>query len=263
LKFIASPTKKAEKEYANVVNDENVEYHWQVVERILFIYSKLNPGVKYVQGMNEIIGPIYYVLASDNDDEWARYAEADAYYCFQLLMSEIKDNFIKTLDNSYCGIESLMSQFHERLQICDEALYKHITDLAIKPQFYAFRWLSLLLSQEFPLPDVITIWDSLFSATNRFNLLCNICLAMLEKERDELLSADFSTCLRLLQNYREIDVGQLISFAHELEDGLYARCSSSSIDNRNSKNQVEKVFSAQKSKLIASLSNFIKTFSKK
>lgn len=41
------------------------EAHWEVVERILFLYAKLNPGINYVQGMNEIIGPIYYVMASD------------------------------------------------------------------------------------------------------------------------------------------------------------------------------------------------------
>ena len=56
----------------------------KVVERMLFLYAKLNPGQGYVQvtslkdsfvfvslrhcvqqGMNEIIGPIYYVMASD------------------------------------------------------------------------------------------------------------------------------------------------------------------------------------------------------
>lgn len=54
--------------------------------------------------MNEIIGPIYFVFASDPDKEWAEYAEADTFYCFQNLMSDIKDNFIRTLDNSNCGI---------------------------------------------------------------------------------------------------------------------------------------------------------------
>lgn len=57
--------------------------------------------------MNEIIGPIYFVFASDPDKEWAEYAEADTFYCFQNLMSEIKDNFIRTLDNSNCGIGKL------------------------------------------------------------------------------------------------------------------------------------------------------------
>ena len=46
------------------------EAHWEIVQRILFLYAKLNPGQSYVQGMNEIIGPIYYVFASDPNNEW-------------------------------------------------------------------------------------------------------------------------------------------------------------------------------------------------
>lgn len=46
------------------------EAHWEVVERILFIYAKLNPGIAYVQGMNEIVGPIYYTFATDPNAEW-------------------------------------------------------------------------------------------------------------------------------------------------------------------------------------------------
>lgn len=46
------------------------EAHWEVVERILFIYAKLNPGIAYVQGMNEIVGPIYYTFATDPNDDW-------------------------------------------------------------------------------------------------------------------------------------------------------------------------------------------------
>lgn len=45
--------------------EEGSEAHWEVVQRILFLYAKLNPGLGYVQGMNEIIGPIYFVMASD------------------------------------------------------------------------------------------------------------------------------------------------------------------------------------------------------
>lgn len=46
------------------------EAHWEVVERILFIYAKLNPGIAYVQGMNEIVGPIYYTFVTDPNTEW-------------------------------------------------------------------------------------------------------------------------------------------------------------------------------------------------
>lgn len=46
------------------------EAHWEVVERILFVFSKLNSGQSYVQGMNEIIGPIYYTFATDPNLDW-------------------------------------------------------------------------------------------------------------------------------------------------------------------------------------------------
>ena len=53
--------KKASENYAPLAKGQ--EAHWEVVQRILFLYAKLNPGQSYVQGMNEIIGPIYYVFA--------------------------------------------------------------------------------------------------------------------------------------------------------------------------------------------------------
>lgn len=42
-----------------------------------------------------------------------------------------------------------------------------------------YRWLTLLLSQEFSLPDVERIWDSLFADPQRFTFLIYICCAMI------------------------------------------------------------------------------------
>lgn len=33
--------------------------------RALFIFAKLNPGLTYVQGMNELYAPLYYLCAHD------------------------------------------------------------------------------------------------------------------------------------------------------------------------------------------------------
>lgn len=49
--------------------EEHSQQHWEVIERILFVYSKLNPAVGYVQGMNEMLCPIYFVLAHDGDED--------------------------------------------------------------------------------------------------------------------------------------------------------------------------------------------------
>ncbi|TSY69820.1 TBC1 domain family member 13 [Bagarius yarrelli] len=167
------------------------EAHWEVVERILFIYAKLNPGIAYVQGMNEIVGPIYYTFATDPNTPWKEHAEADTFFCFTNLMSENRDNFIKSLDDSQCGITYKMESVFSMLKEKDLELYRKL--------YFTFRWLTLLLSQEFLLPDVIRIWDSLFSDQDRFHFLILVCCAMLTLIRDQLLAGDFTTNMRLLQ----------------------------------------------------------------
>lgn len=40
----------------------------EALKRILFIFSKLNPGTRDVQGMNEALAPLYYVFKTDVDE---------------------------------------------------------------------------------------------------------------------------------------------------------------------------------------------------
>lgn len=216
---VSSPLKttpNALSEYEVLPN--GCEAHWEVVERILFIYAKLNPGIAYVQGMNEIVGPLYYTFATDPNSEWKEHAEADTFFCFTNLMAEIRDNFIKSLDDSQCGITYKMEKVYSTLKEKDVELYLKLQEQNIKPQFFAFRWLTLLLSQEFLLPDVIRIWDSLFADDKRFDFLLLVCCAMLTLIRDQLLEGDFTLNMRLLQDYPISDVHLILKKAKELQD---------------------------------------------
>ena len=47
FQFTLPEKKKCMEDYAPL--DEGREAHWEVVERILFLYAKLNPGQSYVQ----------------------------------------------------------------------------------------------------------------------------------------------------------------------------------------------------------------------
>ncbi|KAL4609567.1 TBC1 domain family member 13-like [Arapaima gigas] len=196
------------------------EAHWEVVERILFVYAKLNSGIAYVQGMNEIVGPIYYTFATDPYSQWKEHAEADTFFCFTNLMSENMDNFIKTLDESPCGITTRMESVYSALKEKDMELYLKLQEQNIQPQYFTFRWLTLLLSQEFLLPDVIRIWDTLFSHQDRFDFLILVCCAMLILIRNKLLEGDFTANMRLLQDYPISDVHAILRRAKELQDGV-------------------------------------------
>lgn len=61
----------------------------------------------------------------------------------------------------------------------------------VDPQFFAFRWITLLLTQEFPFPDAVRIWDTLLSDQGgRGDCLLRVCLAMLINIRDKLLEGE-------------------------------------------------------------------------
>ncbi|XP_036148660.1 TBC1 domain family member 13 isoform X6 [Monomorium pharaonis] len=211
---IAVSVRKASEDYAPL--DEGGEAHWEVLERILFLYAKLNPGQGYVQGMNEIVGPIYHAFACDPDPTWRKHAEADTFFCFTNLMAEIRDFFIKTLDEAEFGINSMMSKLTNQVRANDPDVWLRLHQQELCPQYYSFRWLTLLLSQEFPLPDVMRIWDSLFADENRFSFLIHICCAMILLVRDQLLAGDFATNVKLLQNFPSMDIQIVLSKAAAL-----------------------------------------------
>jgi len=193
------------------------EAHWEVVERILFLYAKLNPGQGYVQGMNEIVGPIYYVFATDTSrDGWREHAEADCFFCFTNLMSDIRDFFIKSLDDSQSGINGIMTRLMNKVGRLDPEVKRVLDAQDIRPQYFSFRWLSLMLSQEFPLPEVLRIWDSLLADVSRSHFLIDVCAAMILLVRDQILTNEFPDNMKLLQNYPTMDVHIILSKAVSL-----------------------------------------------
>ena len=195
--------------------------HHRALSRILFIYAKLNPGIAYVQGMNEVLGPIYYLFASDSANPGdMEHAEADAFFCFTSLMSEIMNNFCKSLDGSEMGIKANMLKLNRLLRRYDPELWQNMEDKGLDPHFYTFRWITLLLSQEFELPDVIRLWDSLFADASRFDFLLKVCCAMIISIRLQILTGDFASNLKTLQAYPSCDIIALIRTAQQLDDRL-------------------------------------------
>ncbi|KAL3620008.1 hypothetical protein CASFOL_034920 [Castilleja foliolosa] len=136
----------------------------EALKNILIVYAKLNPGIRYVQGMNEILAPLFYIFKNDPIEENAASAEADTFFCFVELLSGFRDNFVQQLDNSVVGIRATITRLSMLLKEHDEELWRHLEmTTKVNPQFYAFRWITLLLTQEFNFADSLIIWDTLLS----------------------------------------------------------------------------------------------------
>ncbi|XP_065916477.1 TBC1 domain family member 13-like [Dysidea avara] len=204
----------------HVVLKEGQEAHWEVVERILFIHTKVHKGLGYIQGMNEICGPLYYVFASQPDKQSQEFAEADTFFCFSHIMVEIGDKFNKALDSSPTGYKSALNTMMMLLKRKDAVLYENLVSKDVDPQFFGFRWITLLLSQEFLLPDVIQIWDTFLADSKRFDFVIYVCCSMILCIKRELIAGDFGENIVLLQHYSStnVDIRKVIVQAKELRD---------------------------------------------
>lgn len=192
------------------------------LKRILTIFAKLNPGIRYVQGMNEVLAPLYYVFKNDPDQSQAALAEPDAFFCFVELLSGFRDNFCKQLDNSVVGIRSTITTLSQLLRRHDEELWRHLEVVTkVNPQFYAFRWITLLLTQEFQFRDCLSLWDTLLGDPEGPQAtLLRVCCAMLILVRRRLLAGDFTANLKLLQNYPPTNIDHILHIANKLRGPL-------------------------------------------
>ncbi|CAN1242581.1 TBC1 domain family member 13, partial [Linum perenne] len=145
-------------------------------------------------------------------------AEADAFFCFVDLLSGFRDHFCQQLDNSVVGIRSTISKLSQLLKEHDEELWRHLEiTTKVNPQFYAFRWITLLLTQEFNFGDSLHIWDTLLSdEEGPQESLLRICCGMLILIRRRILAGDFTSILKLLQNYPPTNITHLLYVASKL-----------------------------------------------
>ena len=191
---------------------------YAAIERILFVWSKYNKGVRYVQGMNEIVGILYYVLANDQSDEWSIWAEADTFWLFNALIGgdDMRDVFISGFDEHDTGIHGRLITMQQLLQRHDPEVSEHLQEIGIEVSYYAIRWWTTLLCREFLLPDTIRLWDSMFASTHKDNFLRYVCVIMVMSIRDRLLKGDFTVCLQLLQDFPSTSVDQLLEASRAL-----------------------------------------------
>ena len=197
------------------------ETHADVIVRILFIYSTFFPDISYVQGMNEIIAPIYYIFSFDKTygvETNIDYIEADTFWTFNSLMNQIKDNFNHEKDNEKMGITTRIKKLKKMLQILDLQLFEHFEKFKVEYYTFAYRWFILFFSQEFLMIDILRLWDYLFAPNDKFLNCYFVSLAVFELKRDELLVSDLSGILSNLKSFKGLNVEDIISLAKNIKN---------------------------------------------
>ncbi|XP_067467366.1 TBC1 domain family member 5 isoform X2 [Thunnus thynnus] len=225
---------------------------------ILFCYARENEQLLYKQGMHELLAPIVFVLHCDHQafqhaSETASpseemkcllnplYLEHDAYALFSQLMDTAEPWFSSFEREVRRGKEEMLTSIpfarpqdsgpsvaivtkvnriqDQLVKKHDVELHMHLNRLEIAPQIYGIRWVRLLFGREFPLQDLLVVWDALFADSITLDLVDYIFVAMLLYIRDALIASNFQTCLGLLMHYPPIgDINALLQKSLFLRD---------------------------------------------
>ena len=203
-----------------------IDTHADVLHRILFIYAKLNPGVKYIQGMNEVLAVLYYCYVvndySEDDDEEpiipSMYHESDLFFSFSNIMVELRDGFLRELDKEQNGIQGRIKKYSDIMKVVEPHAYHAIEINQVNHQFYSLRWFMLLLCQEFDIDNSVRLWDTLLADPKRFDFTNFVCVALVSFVRDDIIDGDFACCMENLQKSsdRVNDVRDLLDRSNDV-----------------------------------------------
>ncbi|XP_014405929.1 PREDICTED: TBC1 domain family member 17 [Myotis brandtii] len=146
---------------------------------ILLTYCMYHFDLGYVQGMSDLLSPILYVVQN----------EVDAFWCFCGFMELVHGNF----EESQETMKRQLGQLLLLLRVLDPPLCDFLDSQDSGSLCFCFRWLLIWFKREFPFPDVLRLWEVLWTGLPGPNLHLLVACAILDMERDTLMLSGFGS----------------------------------------------------------------------
>ncbi|KAJ8124335.1 hypothetical protein O1611_g9305 [Lasiodiplodia mahajangana] len=148
--------------------------HMEQLKDMLLTYNEYNKDLGYVQGMSDLLAPIYAVMQDD----------AIAFWGFQHFMDRMERNFLR--DQS--GMRNQLLTLDHLVQFMDPKLYAHLQKADSTNFFFFFRMLLVWYKREFKWMDTLHLWEVLWTdyLSSSFHLF--VAMAILDKHRDVIMA---------------------------------------------------------------------------
>lgn len=139
-----TPDEDDEWDLANITN-----VHLFRMREILLTFNEYNVNLGYVQGMTDLLSPIYVVFQDEVLSFWA----------FAGFMERMERNFVR--DQS--GMKKQMLVLNELVQFMLPDLFRHLDKCESTDLFFFFRMLLVWFKREFEWEDVNNLWEILWT----------------------------------------------------------------------------------------------------
>lgn len=148
--------------------------HLEQLKEMLLTYNEYNKDLGYVQGMSDLLAPIYAVIQDD----------AIAFWAFQKFMERMERNFLR--DQS--GMRNQLLTLDQLVHFMDPKLWEHLNSADSTNFFFFFRMILVWYKREFPWMDILRLWESLWTDYLSADFHIFIALAILEKHKDVIMT---------------------------------------------------------------------------
>ncbi|RFU81214.1 hypothetical protein TARUN_961 [Trichoderma arundinaceum] len=148
--------------------------HLEQMKEMLLTYNEYNKELGYVQGMSDLLAPIYAVVQDD----------AVAFWAFQMFMDRMEPNFLR--DQS--GMRGQLLALDQLVHFMDPKLWDHLQSTDSTNFFFFFRMILVWYKREFEWMDVLKLWECLWTDYYSSSFHLFIALAILEKHRDVIMT---------------------------------------------------------------------------
>lgn len=145
----------------------------EIMKDILVTYNFHNADLGYVQGMSDLLAPLFVAMGD----------EPMAFWGFSLFMDRVQSNFY--LDQS--GMHGQLKTLDSLIRFMDPTLYKRLEDTETSNLFFCFRWLLVWFKREFEWEDVIRLWEVLWTNHLSDKMILFIALAVIDAHREKIL----------------------------------------------------------------------------
>ncbi|KAK5109246.1 hypothetical protein LTR62_007228 [Meristemomyces frigidus] len=153
--------------------ESGTNVHLEQMKDMLLTYNEYNRDLGYVQGMSDLLAPIYAV---EQDD-------AVAFWGFAKFMERMERNFLR--DQS--GMRLQLVTLDQMCQLLDPKLYDHLLKLDSTNFFFFFRMLLVWFKREFSFPDILRLYETLWTDFLSANFHLFVAMAVLEKHRNVII----------------------------------------------------------------------------
>lgn len=176
-----------------------------MMKDILMTYNMYNFDLGYVQGMSDLLSPIMVIMTN----------EVDSFWCFAGFMEKIESNFLM----EQLEIKLQLSNLRILLEFIDAKFSQYLETNDSSNMYFCFRWILILFKREFTFPDVMKLWEILWTDLPCKNFHLLICISILLQKKDDIIKNGygFNEILKFINDLSlRIDLESTLRFAEGL-----------------------------------------------